>query len=518
MKNNYELLTNDNRRNIFLILKSILVGIVVAAVVILYRLVLGYAEEYAHIIYSYVKEQYILIPFLFIALVCTSCFVGGLVKANPMIKGSGIPQVKAILLGYINHSWWNTLWSKFLGGALSVFAGLSVGREGPSVQLGATIAEGIGKRVSKTRMERRILIASGASAGLAAAFNAPLAGVVFALEEIYKYFSPMILLSTMSAAVIADFFSKQVFGFKPIFNFEVVAAISLKSYWIIVLLGIMLGVMGVLYNFLLLKIQRVYNNLKGFNEKTRLIIPFVIAGIIGLVFPVVLGGGHSMLAELTLQSSIRFLLFLFFIKWAFSVISFCSGAPGGIFFPLLVLGATLGAIVGSFSISYLGVDPSLFYNFVIIAMAGYFTAIVRAPITGIILITEMTGSLNHLLSLSVVSLTAYIVADLLSNSPIYESMLDNLVGSINVDEVDEEHDKKIMIELIVKQNSELGNQLIRDINWPDRTLIVAIKRGDKEILPRGDLELKVGDYVWALTDLTKEWENRRELELLNSIV
>lgn len=518
MKNNYELLTSDSNYNIFLMLKSVIVGIAVAIVVIMYRLVLQYAEEYSHNIYSYAKNHYVFIPFLFIGLVGISLFISRLIKSNSMIKGSGIPQVKARLLGYINHNWFSTLWRKFIGGALAILAGLSVGREGPSIQLGATVAEGIGKKISKTRMERRILMASGASAGLAAAFNAPLAGVVFALEEIYKYFSPTILLSTMSAAVTADFISKQVFGLQPVFNFEVIGSISLKSYWIIILLGILLGVMGAIYNVVLLKTQKIYNNIKVLDERIKLLIPFIIAGVIGLFLPVVLGGGHSMLEEINLQNSISVLLLLFFVKWAFSMISFCSGVPGGIFFPLLVLGATLGGVVGSFAINYLGVDPSLFYNFVIIAMAGYFTAIVRAPITGVILITEMTGSFNHLLSLSVVSLIAYIVADALKSSPIYESMLDNLVGNIEGINDEEEHDKKIMIEFIIQQDSELGNQLIRDIKWPDRTLIVAIKRGDKEILPRGDLELKVGDYVWALTDLTKESETRMELELLNSFV
>ena len=117
-------------------------------------------------------------------------------------------------------------------------------------------------------------------------------------------------------------------------------------------------------------------------------------------------------------------------KFLFSIISFGSGAPGGIFFPLLIIGGTFGAVFGYISINYLGISSELFNNFIIISMAGYFTAIVRAPITGIILITEMTGSFSNLLSLSIVSIISYIIADALKSEPIYDSLLKNLLTKI----------------------------------------------------------------------------------------
>ncbi|PHV70478.1 ClC family H(+)/Cl(-) exchange transporter [Sporanaerobium hydrogeniformans] len=517
MQNNYNMLTDSDKMNIPLLLKSICVGICTAIVVILYRMTLTYAEQLAFGIYDFFRENIIAIPFLFIGLCIVGYVVGYLVSKNKMISGSGIPQLKGQLMGYLKNDWLHTLWAKFMGGTLGIISGLSLGREGPSIQLGACVAEGIGKKLGQNRLERKILMVSGASAGLAAAFNAPLAGVLFALEEVFKYFSPIILLSTMSSAIIADFISKQVFGMEAIFQFDIQGSIPLQDYWMLILLGILLGIMGVLYNSILLKSQELYRKINFLNSRVKLIIPFIGAGLLGLTFPAVLGGGHHMIEYFNLSSGIFFLFALFVIKFLFSMVSFGSGAPGGIFFPLLILGATLGSIFASISVHYFGYNETLFYNFVIVAMAGYFTAIVRAPITGIVLILEMTGSFSHLLSLTVVSLTAYVVADLLKSQPIYESLLDNLLKASNHEELEEEHSKKIMIELLVQYGAALEGKQVKELKWPSKCLLVSIKRGDKEILPKGDTQIKAGDYLLVLTDINSEWKTRKKLEKMNTL-
>lgn len=165
------------------------------------------------------------IPFLFIALGTAGYITGILINKFKMIGGSGIPQVKGIILGYFKNNWLGTLIAKFLGGIISITAGLSLGREGPSIQIGSCVAEGVGNKLASSRQEKKILMASGASAGLAAAFNAPLAGTMFAMEEIFKYFSPVILLSTMVSAVIADYISKLIFGTNPVFLFDLKAVL-----------------------------------------------------------------------------------------------------------------------------------------------------------------------------------------------------------------------------------------------------------------------------------------------------
>ena len=501
-------------RTIYLLMKSIVVGLVVGMVVIAYRWALTYAEEIALEGYAFFIHHTAGIPLLFMGLGAMGYFVGWLVSKNRMISGSGIPQLKGILMGYCKHSWFSTLWKKFLGGTVAILGGLSLGREGPSIQLGAAVGEGIGKKYGESRLERKILMVSGASAGLASAFNAPLAGVLFALEEIFKYFSPVILLSTMSAAVVADFISKQVFGLRPIFDFNVSAAISLEDYWILIILGIVLGLMGALYNRILLKTQGLYKRINQLDIKIKMIFPFMIAGILGLTYPLVLGGGHSIIEALSIEQGIAFLIVLWLIKFAFSMISFGSGAPGGIFFPLLVLGGTIGAIFAKCAIGYLGYEEVLFYNFVILAMAGYFTAIVRAPITGVVLIIEMTGSFSHLLSLTVVSLIAYVTADLMKSPPIYEALLENLIHDQEDEVGKQNHSLKTIIETVIQYGSSLEEKQIKEVNWPNKCLVVGIKRGEKEILPKGNTVMKAGDYLVVLTDKNAEAHTREALDIL----
>lgn len=514
MTNNYKRITSHDAGKISIILQSVLIGLIAGGVVVLYRVVLSHAEEVSFAMYDYVRTHKLSVLILGVGLVFAGWFVGYLTKRNNMMGGSGIPQIKGILMGYFQQNWLSTLVCKFLGGTIAILGGLALGREGPSIQLGASVAEGIGNKFNQSRMEKKILIASGASAGLAAAFNAPLAGVIFALEEIFKYFSPLILVSTMAAAVVADFVSKHFFGLAPVFKFEITTLLSLNDYWIVIILGVILGLLGAIYNWTLLNIQKIYKRIGHINGTLKMTIPFIFAGFFGLFFPLVLGGGHAMIELLNPMTGIFFLILIFVVKFIFAMISFGSGAPGGIFFPLLVLGATIGAIVSSTAIYFGSISSDLYYNIIILAMAGFFTAIVRAPITGIVLIMEMTGSLSHMLSLTIVSMIAYVVADLLKSPPIYDALLDNMAMDHKIIEV-EEHTKKIIMEFLIKHDSNLEGKMIKEVAWPDKCLLVSIKRGEKEFIPRGDTKLNSGDYIFALTDLNSEWQAREILEKLN---
>ena len=503
---------------------SALVGIAAGLVTSLYRLVLTYLETYSVAIYQLLSENITFLPLAFIVLAVMGYGIGALIQRFKMVSGSGIPQVKGALLGYFKIDWLSTLVAKFAGGALAMFAGLSLGREGPSIQLGASVAQGIGDTFAKTDRERRILIANGASAGLAAAFNAPLSGVIFTLEEVFKYFSPLILLTSMVAVIIADFVSQLIFGSGSIFNFVVTDSIPLGKYWILLVMGGALGLLGTLYNKTLLVSVRMFNQIPS--QRLRPIIAFLAAGAIALSFPIVIGSGHMMLDEINISSGLGFLCLALFLKFIFSMISYGSGAPGGIFFPLLVIGAVVGGIFAKISILYFGLDQSLFANLVILSMAGTFTGIVRAPITGIVLMVEMTGSFSHLMPLSVVSLIAFVVADLMRSEPIYDSLLHNLLkgSKHDSDEVAttascqlsdaSEHssvDGRVLIENIVHLYSPADQQYLRDLDFPDDCVLVSVRRHCRNIAFDHGTRVMAGDYLVFSVGLDSEIEARGKL-------
>lgn len=501
-----------NLTHVKTLLKSFLVGSLSGIVITFYRLILTKAELFASAFYVYIRMHLYLIPLAFILLAAAGFFIGILKGKYHMIGGSGIPQVKGLIMGYFKQNWLGTLLAKFIGGTVSVCAGLSLGREGPSIQLGACVAQGVGNKLSGSPTEKKILIASGASAGLAAAFNAPLAGTMFVLEEIFKYYSPIILLSTMMSAMVADFISKIIFGLDPVFNFEITDRFSLKEYWILILIGIVMGLFGVFYNFFLKKIQAFYSRITFFDGKGKLVLPFLAAGVLGLVFPIVLGGGHSIMTLLSPESAVSFLLLVLVIKFLFSMFSFGSGAPGGIFFPLLVMGALGGAILGNLSINLLNIDQNLFQNFLVLSMVGLFTSIVRAPITGIVLLLEMTGSFSNLLSMFVVAVTSYLVAEVLKSLPIYDYLLENMLQDKSIETYEEGTDDEVLIKLIVHHGSPGADQYVKDIHLPKGCLLVGIKRGKRDLIPNGDTLILPNDTLILLVHAYAEADIRQQME------
>lgn len=493
-------LNRAERFHMVLIGEGLLVGAVAGGIVLLYRLVLAYAGEWLQMILHYAKGSPVKMCLWFVILVLFAVIVGLLVKWEPMISGSGIPQLEGEMIGKLNQRWYRVLPAKFLGGFLSLFAGLSLGREGSSIQLGAMTGKGISKMLDRGKTEEKFLLTCGASAGLSAAFHAPLAGVMFSLEEIHKNFSVSVLVSVMTSSITADYISSKVFGLDPVFQFDIGHALPQSYYWMILLLGVILGVMGAFYNWFTLTVQGLYKKTKGLNEITKVMLPFLLAGVLGFIMPELLGSGHNLIDALTHgELALTSVVFLLVAKFVFSAICFGSGAPGGIFFPLLVLGAFIGGIFGMVGTTYFGMSPEYINNFVLLAMAGYFTAIVRAPITGIILIFEMTGSLSQMLSLSVVSIVAYVVASLMKSEPIYESLLGRLLKNRGEEQV-KTTGQKILSEHVIMHGSLLVHKAVAQIDWPKHCLLVAIKRGEKEIIPKGGTILSASDVIVTIND------------------
>lgn len=413
---------------VMLITEGLCVGLIGGFIVLLYRVALTFAGNWLIKILSYIKGNPFRCAVWFLILMALAWIVGRLVKWEPMISGSGIPQVEGEVSGRLSQNWKRVLPAKFAGGFLCMLGGLSLGREGPSIQLGAMAGQGISRALGRGKREEKFLMACGASAGLSAAFHAPLAGMMFAVEEIHKTFSIPILLPVMTASVTADYIASHILGLDPVFHFQITEYLPQNYYWLLILLGILVGVSGVFYNWGMLKAQELYHKIPLLKETGRLLIAFLTAGVLGLVMPSVLGSGSGLIVSLTKGEMVLGMVVLtLVVKFLFSAVSFGSGAPGGIFFPLLILGALLGAVFAMTGAEFFGLDPVYINNFVLLGMTGFFTAIVRAPLTGIILLFEMSGSISQMLSLSIVSVTAYIVATLMRSEPIYDSLLKRIL-------------------------------------------------------------------------------------------
>ena len=223
-----------------------------------------------------------------------------------------------------------------------------------------------------------------------------------------------------------------------------------------------------------------------------------MAGALAFVLPQVLGGGSKLIMEVAAGLPLGLLCAVLVVKFGFSIFSFSAGVPGGIFLPLLVLGSLCGGVFhGVFAA--LGMELNL-QALVILGMVSCFAAIVRAPVTGILLITEMTGNFSHLLFLSLAALTAYAVADLLKARPIYDQLLRRMVLKHGSPMFHHETGEKVLLETPVQLGSSLCEKKVSQINLPGRCLIISVKRGEGEIVPRGGTVLRAGDVLVALCD------------------
>ncbi|MGE4353791.1 MAG: ClC family H(+)/Cl(-) exchange transporter, partial [Oscillospiraceae bacterium] len=332
----YKLLSKFNKLKWSLTLKGILVGLAAGLLAVLYRIGIEYGTGVAVKIYAYfrIHPLYIL-PWL-AAIAAVGVLVSWLVKLEPMATGSGIPQVEGVVLFGLKMKWYTILAVRFVAGVLCSFFGLSLGREGPSIQIGAAGGQAVSRRFNKSGLEENYLITGGAAAGLAAAFSAPLSGMVFALEEVHRSFSPLILISATTASLSADFISKVFFGLKPVLNFATIPQLPMSLYFWLIPLGLLSGLAGSIMNKTLLGFQTLYNKLPAF---LRPCVALLIALPCGMFLPLTLGSGQDLIeyAE-TALSGIRMLTAYRVVKLIFTSTCFGSGVPGGLFMPILAGG------------------------------------------------------------------------------------------------------------------------------------------------------------------------------------
>ncbi|MNC30803.1 H(+)/Cl(-) exchange transporter ClcA [compost metagenome] len=306
------------------------------------------------------------------------------------------------------------------------------------------------------------------------------------------------MVSALTSSLVADFISKEFFGLTPVFNFSGIGTLPLLDYYHLVLLGLLVGVSGILFNKGLYFFQDLYQRITWMPSQARPIVPFVLAGILGLTLPSVLGGGNGLVNQLvSSRFSLTFLLLLLAAKFLFTMLSYGSSAPGGIFLPMLVIGGLIGTLYCKVTNGFLGGNTLDEAYFLIVAMAGFLTASLKAPITGIVLITEMTGSFTNLLPIGIVCLTAYMTAEFFRSLPVYEVLLERFLHGKNA--VNKTDSSKVILEIPVHQGSFLDGISIGAFQWPAHCLIVSVKRGAEEIIPTGNLVLHAGDSLVILT-------------------
>lgn len=415
------------------VIPGILVGFFTGIVVGAFRWIIDQTLKLLTIVYPYMNSHPIwIIPYILGTLVVV-WLIAKIIRPELFdVVGSGVPQIEAVLLGKYQMHWWSVLWRKFVSGLLTICPGLFLGREGPCIQIGACIGQGFAEDFYhyQNKEERDLLIKCGIAAGLSAAFSAPVAGTVFLLEEVTHHFNPKVIASAFAAAITADLVTIIYFGTKPCLNLPISARLPLSSYLWLVLVGLFIGAGGYLFQYGMLNLGWWYRKFTILPNYYHSILPFLLVIPVGLWNPHILGGSHAFIVYVTKMSlSANWLiilgsLILFLImRYVGTMIAAGATVPGGIFMPIFVLGAVSGAIFGIILIHFGIIPASCYLNMIAMGMAAFFGATEGTPFSAILLVTEMVGSIEQILPMTILTFVAYFTSMALGSSPsIYEAL------------------------------------------------------------------------------------------------
>ncbi|MFL6616722.1 MAG: H(+)/Cl(-) exchange transporter ClcA [Pantoea agglomerans] len=348
----------------------------------------------------------------------------------PEAGGSGIPEIEGALEELRPVRWWRVIPVKFFGGMGTLGAGMVLGREGPTVQLGGNIGRMVTDILGMRSNEaRHTLLATGAAAGLAAAFNAPLAGILFIIEEMRPQFryNLISIKAVFTGVIMASIVFRCFNGEQAVISVGKLADAPVQTLWLYLVLGMIIGMVGVLFNRLIFITQDLFARFYA-GKTARVVLAGALlgggCGILALLFAPGAGGGSELIPQ-AVHGVFPFtlLLIIFLVRLVTTLLCFGSGAPGGIFAPMLALGTLLGT---AFGVAMTDLFP--FYHleagtFAIAGMGALFAASVRAPLTGIVLVLEMTDNYQLILPMIITCLGATLLAQFLGGKPLYSSIL-----------------------------------------------------------------------------------------------
>ncbi|HRD69720.1 MAG TPA: H(+)/Cl(-) exchange transporter ClcA [Legionella sp.] len=407
---------------------SILLGIITGIIASLFQMAISGLDELLNFIYNFVQNKgwsvgiiSAIVSMLMVLLAWISVhFIA------PEAAGSGVPEIEGALLHVRPIFWKRLLPVKFFSGVLAISAKMVMGREGPTIQMGGNLGKMFGDFCHLSQHRTDTLIAAGSAAGLAAAFNAPLAGVLFVMEEMRNQFNYSFINFKMViiCCVMATITLHVLIGAQPAIQMQLFDLPSIKSLWLFLVFGIVVGIVGLIFNWALMAtLDHLDKRTTGFKLIYVLLVALIV-GYLAYEFPASVGGGYEIINQsLTMSPAFSTLCLLIIFRFFTTMLSYSSGVPGGIFAPMLALGTLLG-LAAFHILKWLIVDFSIHPGmFAVAGMGALFAASVRSPITGVVLVVEMTQNYSLILPLMVTCITSTTIMQLARDEPIYTQLL-----------------------------------------------------------------------------------------------
>ncbi len=494
---------------------GIFCGAVTGGVIFFLKIGAAQIEVLSRQLYALADRSPFCIPLIFALLALVAVLMWLLHRKLPEVKGGGIPRSEGILRGLLSFRWLRTLIGTVIGSFLSFFAGLPLGSEGPAVLIGTSIG-GMFSQFAKHRSAwNRYIMTGGAGAGFAVATGAPLSAMLFALEEIHKRFTPMLVLiiSTSVAAasyvngLLCSLFSLDtaLFSAAPIAQFE----LSHAGY--LLLLGIIaafaVGMFDASIGFYTTLTARLGSR---FPAIVKLLIIFGITGVLGICLSEGVYSGHHVVTEvLTGHMTAGILFALLIVRMLLMLLVTDSGATGGIFIPTLAIGALLSGLTAKLLIA-LGMPQELFSAVVLLGMCAFIGGTLRAPLTASVLFIELSGQFTDLFYVVLVVFTVNFITEIFHQKPFYDRVLERMEETQN-------HGKQVKIgffEMKVSSGAFVIGKAVRDIMWPSSSVVISVTRAEgsfQDMDNDGEKKLYAGDTLVLRAKFFEEDEVKKHL-------
>ena len=501
-----------------LVFESLVAGVLTGVVITGFRLSIAYIGNFRVSTYPLIREAGVAGAVgALIVLAGIGLFIGFIITKRPMIRGGGVAQIEGVFMHKLQFSPLPELPLKFIGGVLSIGLGLSMGREGPSVQLGAYVGDMVERAGKRSFTERVCLITAGAAAGLSATFNAPFAAILFALEDLHQHLSPLLLACVMAGSFAGDFTASLLVGSGPIFRFSGASAYPLSQFGWLIGLGVFVTLMGHGFKQSIYSFQRFYQWLH-IPSMVQPVIPCLLSLQIGLWCSSVCGGGEGLIKAMVAQPfPIQTLLIFLVVKLLFTGMSAGSGAIGGIFVPLLTCGALSGTLYATVLVHFGLLEQEQILNMMLFGMAACFTTVIKAPLTACVIVLETSGMISLFSGLVLTCLTAYLTATFIGSQAHDEILLTQILESeYSGAQSDTPHRRSHLqvYELPVGLQSSAALKKISTIVWPHKCRIVSVLHGEQEIIPDGNTLLYPGDKLIVVAEDDKSGQTLEKLTAL----
>lgn len=405
-----------------------LLGLLIGVIASFLQIAIAQLDNYLELLFVWVKQHNLPVALCSALVSMLMVFLAWLAVhyIAPEASGSGVPEIEGRLIHKRPIFWKRLLPVKFFGGILSLSAKMVMGREGPTIQIGGNLGKMLADWFHISAHRTDTLIAAGSAAGLAAAFNAPLAGVLFVMEEMRNQFNysftsfKMIVIACVMATITMQLFM----GRAPSIVMEHFSLPDLNTLWLFLLFGIAVGFVGLWFNKTLMWLVEQLDKLSLIQRVIFVLLVGFLVGYLATTYPGSVGGGYIIIAQsLTLSPAMPILFSLLVARFITTMLSYSTGVPGGFFAPMLALGTLLGLFISNiftYFLPHLNIEPGMF---AVAGMGALFAACIRSPITGVILVVEMTQNYSLILPLMITCITSTTVVQIAKNPPIYTQLL-----------------------------------------------------------------------------------------------